>query len=238
MPSKREKKVEKGAPAWMVTYGDMVTLLLTFFVLLLSMSELKKEERLITFIDAIKQAFGYRGGMKMIPAETTVEMPKNVELSQTLIIPIDPDDMGKSKDDSRVGRQDKVRPMRDAERFVIGSPIEFNTLSAELALSEVEELERIADQLRGFATQIEVRAHASPQPVDSAGFVDHADLAYARARAAVETLVEQGIDRRRIVIVAAGVNDPLAPSAYRAADQRRNDIVEVLQLNRRAERLE
>ena len=43
MPKKKEEQ-EEGAPAWMVTYGDMVTLLLCFFVLLFSMSEIKKDK--------------------------------------------------------------------------------------------------------------------------------------------------------------------------------------------------
>ncbi len=39
---KKEKKEEcpAGAPAWMTTYSDLVTLLLTFFVLLLSMANM------------------------------------------------------------------------------------------------------------------------------------------------------------------------------------------------------
>ncbi len=40
MARKKEKKKETGSPSWMVTYSDMVTLLLTFFVLLISMSEI------------------------------------------------------------------------------------------------------------------------------------------------------------------------------------------------------
>ena len=51
-----------GAPLWMVTYGDMVTLLLTFFVMLLAMSEVKKDDRFIDFMQAIREAFGYVGG--------------------------------------------------------------------------------------------------------------------------------------------------------------------------------
>ena len=33
---------EKGAPAWMVSFGDMMTLILTFFILLVSMAESQK----------------------------------------------------------------------------------------------------------------------------------------------------------------------------------------------------
>ena len=43
----RSKKIEPptGAPAWIVTYGDCMTLLLCFFVILVSMSEMKQEDR-------------------------------------------------------------------------------------------------------------------------------------------------------------------------------------------------
>ena len=40
MTRKKEPKSAPGTPAWMVTYGDMVTLLLTFFVLLFSFSSI------------------------------------------------------------------------------------------------------------------------------------------------------------------------------------------------------
>lgn len=41
---KAEEPQEEGAPAWMNTYGDMVTLLLTFFVLLFSFSTIDAEK--------------------------------------------------------------------------------------------------------------------------------------------------------------------------------------------------
>jgi outer membrane protein OmpA-like peptidoglycan-associated protein len=50
-----KKQAEEGAPGWMTTYGDMVTLLLTFFVLLVSMMVVdpkKFVEVLGTFRDA------------------------------------------------------------------------------------------------------------------------------------------------------------------------------------------
>ena len=35
-----EEKCEPGAPGWVVTFGDMMSLLLTFFILLLSFAKL------------------------------------------------------------------------------------------------------------------------------------------------------------------------------------------------------
>jgi chemotaxis protein MotB len=40
MASPKKEEPKKGAPEWMNTYGDMVTLMLTFFVMLFSMSSL------------------------------------------------------------------------------------------------------------------------------------------------------------------------------------------------------
>lgn len=52
-----ECKCEKGAPKWVVTFGDMMSLLLTFFVLLLSFSttDVVKYEKLV---GSVKEAFG------------------------------------------------------------------------------------------------------------------------------------------------------------------------------------
>ena len=63
MGKKREKKKEEkkgGAPEWMVTYSDMVTLLLTFFVMLLAMASF---EILVVdkVIESLRRAFGVGG---------------------------------------------------------------------------------------------------------------------------------------------------------------------------------
>ena len=52
------EKSKGGAPEWMVTYGDMMTLLLCFFVIIVSMSEIKKDEKFLQVLESIRSAFG------------------------------------------------------------------------------------------------------------------------------------------------------------------------------------
>ena len=81
MKKKKNQGSGGGAPAWMVTYSDMVTLLLTFFVLLLSMARLDK----VLFRDAAGSLRGAFGVMNSAQ-NNEVALPKIVEFS-----PIDDD---------------------------------------------------------------------------------------------------------------------------------------------------
>lgn len=54
---KKDEKKNSGAPAWMVTYSDLMTLMLTFFVLLVSMSVMDERRKLIV-IGSIVGTFG------------------------------------------------------------------------------------------------------------------------------------------------------------------------------------
>jgi len=70
MPRKKKEQDEEGAPAWMVTYGDMMTLLLCFFVIIVALSEIKEDERYRAVVESLQEAFGYRGGVGTAPTET------------------------------------------------------------------------------------------------------------------------------------------------------------------------
>ena len=63
MARRKKKKHEKmeGLPPWMATYSDMVTLLLTFFVLLLAMATFDDTKRVEAVFESIKSALGVGG---------------------------------------------------------------------------------------------------------------------------------------------------------------------------------
>lgn len=231
MAIEKKKKPPAGAPEWLVTYGDMVTLLLTFFVLLVSMMEVKSDTRITEFMEIIREAFGYVGGMNQLPTDE-VEIPKNVPLMEMLQIPVNPENFSQSKTEGLRGKRPDVTAVRPPKYFAVGAPIEFNELSDEIGDSQRVRLGEFADMLRGHSQQLEIRGHCSRRPVAGSPFEDHFALSFARAKAVAQTLVRAGIDPERIVIVAAGTNEPINARAYDPADRQQNDLVEILQVNR------
>ena len=55
----KRKKAEGGdIPEWVVTYGDLMSLLLCFFILIAAFSEIKKEREYQEVVRSIQEAFG------------------------------------------------------------------------------------------------------------------------------------------------------------------------------------
>jgi len=52
-----ERDAADSAPAWMVSYGDMMSLLLTLFVMLVSMSEIKQNDKFQGVADSLHEQF-------------------------------------------------------------------------------------------------------------------------------------------------------------------------------------
>jgi chemotaxis protein MotB len=74
--ARKQKKQKAGAPEWMVTYSDMVTLLLTFFVLLLSMASMD-QVKFNKAAGSLRGAFGVFGGQD----EQEISQPTIVEIA-------------------------------------------------------------------------------------------------------------------------------------------------------------
>lgn len=228
----RKQSKEPSCPLWLATYGDMVTNMLVFFVLLLSMSEIKKEEKFIEFMQAIREAFGYVGGLQPLPLEQTLEV-KNVDTAQMLVIPIRPHDLSQSPDPGIRHQHHQVQAIRPAPTFTQGGKIYFDELSAVLSPAAEALIAEYAQKLRGHTTQVDVRGHCSHYPVTDSGFADHYALAMARARAVADALIRNGVVRQRIILVSAGANEPVITGAYTAAQRHENDRVELFEVSRR-----
>ncbi|MEM0914150.1 MAG: flagellar motor protein MotB [Planctomycetota bacterium] len=220
-----------GAPDWMVTYGDMVTLLLCFFVLIVAFSEIKKEDEFNAVVEEIKRSFGMKGGGGKLPT------PEDPELS--LIERLETVQFQKKKEPNRStteepgveGREPRVTQVREGMKFIVGTRVIFEPGSAEITPIARRALDEIAEQVRGTNNVLEIRGHAASAEIDQAGrYRDLDRLSYARASAARDYLIEQGKVRSdRFRLVAVGDREPAAYGVYNDAGQQPNRRVEVVQ---------
>lgn len=229
MAKSKKPEAPKGAPDWMVTYGDMMTLLLCFFVILVSMSEMKQDRRFQQVMESLRRAFGgYRGTVGAVPIQnepTNALIAKLLELD----VPEDTKERGDAEDAGIHGKKFRVTNVRDGLEVVVGGRITFGRFSATLKPEGRELVAKTAELLRGYNTKILVRGHTSrePLPGDSL-YEDRRDLSYARAKAVCVELERNGVRRNRLVPVAVADGEPLVRQAYTEDRRALNRRVEIL----------
>lgn len=235
-----EEDPEPGIPEWVVTFGDMMSLLLTFFIMLVSMSEMKEDEKFQAMVESFREQFGHDMSREsMVPGDSRAR-------GAALPNPIYSMGRSKKKDiknggqevKSVTGDHQRVQIVRPGDDSSIGGVIYFDEDAFELTEDNKRDLQRIIEQVAGKPQKIEIRGHTTRRPVSkNSDFRDEWDLAYARCRKTMNFLIEQGIDRKRIRLGPAGAYEPL----YNGVDPdrlQRNSRVQILMWDERVEDLD
>jgi chemotaxis protein MotB len=182
---KKEKKCEcaAGAPAWMVTYSDLVTLLLTFFVLLLSMASMDPV-RFTEASSSLKDAFG----VHQRPAHVEFSIPVLPSPPVTKFSPIQHDMTTKihrrlkTQIDTNKLSEDVDVIKKDADTIVlrISNSIVFGEGESKLAPESYPLLRYIADMIRPLPMRLRIEGHTDE--MENAGVkMNNWDLSMARA---------------------------------------------------------
>lgn len=208
-----EEESPPGAPEWVVTYGDMMSLLLCFFILLAAMSEVRNQEQFQAILEALRRQFGYdRSMISPIPGSVrslnaTMKLAALAATGRARRL----DTMnGGDRIRAPVGDFARVQSIRPSGDRTLGGRIRFEESSADLDQENLERLEEIARFLQGKPQKIELRGHTSsrPLPADSS-FKDHWQLAYERCVRTKEQLIRLGIHPKRLVLTVVADNEPL-----------------------------
>ena len=114
MSAVEEEDQAGGIPEWVVTFGDMMSLLLTFFIMLVSLSEIKDEERYQAMVESVTRQFGYdKSRANLVPGKLR---PRNSSLSRLAT-------MGRARRLDLMRGGDKVpAPVGDHPRVLIVRP--------------------------------------------------------------------------------------------------------------------
>jgi len=226
---KRKKPERAPVPEWVVTYGDLMSLLLTFFILLAAFSELKQERDYQDVVRSIQQAFGYMGGVGKVRVEdvpfTTTDSIDNTNSDSAN----KPFIQAETTQDAIAGRNESTNSINEGTRFVVGASLPFEAGSFELT-PRVERMlrEEIGPELRGHRVKIEVRGHAWGAE-DRISGLDFYDLSYRRAKTVMDFLVrEVGLDPRLMELEAQADAEPVVAARGPGSSAASNRRVQVL----------
>jgi chemotaxis protein MotB len=230
-----EDDAPPGVPEWVVTYGDMMSLLLTFFIMLVSLSEVKANAKYRAVLESLQKHVGYRAGPIVppgdyFPGNSMVDGPHYLgAFSKT----------GKGKGGIKApqtpeGDDMRVYMPRHAQSVPAGEPILFDPFFATPNGEIAAQMTLMVRLLEGKPNKIELCGHTSSRPLPEGN--PHRSLlalSYARGRFIYEQLVAQGIERERIRIVAYADHAPL-PASH-DAHELNEDRVEIQILDSRSE---
>jgi chemotaxis protein MotB len=198
-------------PEWVVTFGDMMSLLLTFFIMLVSLSEIKEEERYQAMVDSVRQQFGYNSASQSVsPGRSKPRNSKIAKLASLGRAKRKDTMKGGKKIPAPVGENDRVRIIRPGTVTTVGTVVFFVEGSDELTDAAKEALEQLAPELRGKPQKIDVRGHASLKPLaKDSPFKSPWDLSYKRATNVMSFLVNDlAIEEQRVRISVGGSYEP------------------------------
>ncbi len=228
-----EKKQEPCPPLalWLVTFSDLMTLLLTFFVLLLTMASM--DNAILTTVTLTTADLGLleKRGSGRVDAKARMvielmEKPWEVlnkkQRIKDLLFPDDelPDEINKSELDKNLD----VLAKPDGVALVFTDNLLFLPGGSELS----EKGKYLIDRLVPMMTQ-------TPAPINVAGYSDESDraenpylLSGDRALSVLSFLVDAGIPDKRFSLSAYGSDFPVVDELGNPVDSAMNRRVEIL----------
>ncbi|MFP4362325.1 MAG: flagellar motor protein MotB [Spirochaetia bacterium] len=236
MAGKKKKcpKCEEGAADWLLTYGDMTTLLLTFFVMMYSAAEIEGYE-----LELILAPFS---GLGMMEGGNTLQAGRLAELGNTFMT-LPSQQRGRALDEARRRAVSLFQPeirnqmvqIREEERGLIislAADAFFRPASAEVDIENTRELLRNAAELLNAEALSEntfrIEGHTDSMPTDPDGeWETNWELSSMRAVNVLHYLVDFGVNEEQFQVAGFASTEPLVSNETPEgrAYNRRVDIV-------------
>lgn len=232
---KRKNQAEdegSGSPAWMTTFGDMMTLLLVFFVLLYSFSSMDVE-KFKGFISALQNQLGVLEGGQTITPDVNIDAgnlghdfaqaPENIRQIMK--------ELDNYIENNNLGQRVNVENKRKGLVISLTGEILYQLGRAEIRKQGREILTMISDILIDIPNDIMIEGHTDNLPIRTDEFPSNWELSTARAVNVIKFLIEEkNFDPARLSAAGYSEYRPAAKNKT-AADRAKNRRVEVVVLN-------
>lgn len=240
MERRRQNNGEKGAPKWMVTFSDLMTLILVFFILLFSMSVVDA-----TKFRAVAESFQQRAIFDFYPSVIPFENPaEDTNVKRDPFDDVnDPDRDVDRREEADIEELDKL--LQEVREFleennltdvisatrddrgvvlVLQERALFETADAQILPGAEPFLLKVGELLERIPNIVKVEGHTDSRPINTFRFPSNWELSGARASSVIRFILNgSDVDPYRFIAVGYGDTRPVAP----------NTTPENLQKNRR-----
>ncbi|MBU8869860.1 MAG: OmpA family protein [Gemmatimonadales bacterium] len=229
---KKNITIKQGLDGWVMTYGDMMSLLLTFFVLIVSFSTMQ-ETKFEQAVNSLQEAFGV-----MTDAESVIEF------DEPLIPNHDPTDeeaeviyevRNVEKFIMEQGLDDKVEvEMKDGKvLFRVDAPFMFETGRAKLKPVSLKVLDKMQGFFKKFPYEVRVEGHTDSLPINSNKFDSNWELSAGRAVSVARYFQGSGTPPDMIAATGFGEFRPIAGNKSVKGRQKNRRVEIFLQLEKK-----
>lgn len=231
---------------WIVTFADMTTLLLTFLVMLISVTTLDPRTTILnpdgTAQDQHREEVISGSGMLlysdrglMAPVIELVEnidqLPESVMFDQSeiknAVFQLDPS-QSSDYEQLQAALDDKVSIYKDNRGLVVqwDRSLLFEEGRADIQPANILLLDKLAVFLKNIYLPVSVEGHTDPLSGVEGGYGPEAyNLSFDRAKAVMKHLSSQGINERRLRLVGHGGDIPRSREAESSWENSRLEII-------------
>jgi chemotaxis protein MotB len=203
---------EEGEGPWLMSFADMVTLLMCFFILFFSVDKGKgsidNPEKLLEKLQTLI-------GLELASLSPA---PKPEEMSPSESSRVSGEAVEVEKELKRIASDLRIvfsigHPEPGVLELVFLNANFFSSGSAELTPVAMRMIDAVVPKLRGLAPEstIEVNGHTDSSPISNRIFLSNWELSAARASAVVRRLESAGIDPRRLRASGFAATRPVVP---------------------------
>ncbi|OIJ18229.1 flagellar motor protein MotS [Anaerobacillus alkalidiazotrophicus] len=244
MERRRQQKQDKGAPKWMVTFSDLMTLILVFFILLFSMSVVDASK-----FRAVAESFQQRAMFEFYPSLIPFDHPaEDIEIKRD---PFD-DVIDPFKDvlKEELTNQELNNLYEEVKQFLIDNQLNevisasrddrgvvlvlqertlFETGEAQILDGAKPFLTKVATLLESIPNLVKVEGHTDSRPINTFRYPSNWELSGARASSVIRFLIENNdIDPYRFLAVGYGDTRPVVPNTTKENLQKNRRVVIVI----------
>ncbi|MEX0845458.1 MAG: flagellar motor protein MotB [Balneolaceae bacterium] len=207
-----EKEVHEEDLEWLLTYSDMITLLLAFFAVLIAVSHVD-----INLWEQMKQGL-----------RSEVNKQENV---QTPLAEVKKD-LDEKLAEEREAELVNIILDRDGIKLFFTSSSFYNSGEAVLlptGQNIIDKVTQAMNELGYYQFKVDVEGHTDNVPISTERFPSNWELSVARASEIVKYFIQEGISGDRLKASGYSDTQPVVPHV----DEQGNDIIENRALNRR-----